>query len=123
VHHDHKTVAKDRADLEARGEIPHVSTRTDAAGRQQSATKPPKPQSVEELREQAEARTAAGFNAKIAAQKTLLRRLDGVLHDLKRQRTELLQIPLALRVPRARALLEAFGVSLHDLRPIDGNVR
>ena len=43
---DNKTVAKVRADLEARGEIPHVSTRTDSAGRKQPAAKPkpiPKP--------------------------------------------------------------------------------
>ena len=42
---DHKTVASVRAEQEARGEIPHVSTRTDSKGRQQPArkttTKPP----------------------------------------------------------------------------------
>ena len=36
---DNKTAAKVRADLEAREEIPHVSTRTDSAGRKQPATK------------------------------------------------------------------------------------
>ena len=43
---DHKTAAKVRDDLEARGEIPHVSERTDSAGRKQPARKPtrkPKP--------------------------------------------------------------------------------
>jgi hypothetical protein len=34
---DHKTVASVRAEQEARGEIPHVSTRTDTKGRQQPA--------------------------------------------------------------------------------------
>jgi hypothetical protein len=42
---DHKTVASVRAEQEARGEIPHVETRTDSKGRQQPArktsTKPP----------------------------------------------------------------------------------
>jgi hypothetical protein len=36
---DHKTVASVRAEQEARGEIPHVSTRTDSKGRQQPANK------------------------------------------------------------------------------------
>jgi hypothetical protein len=34
---DHKTVGAVRADLEGRGEIPHVSTRTDTSGRKQTA--------------------------------------------------------------------------------------
>ncbi len=46
---DHKTVASRRHKAEARGEIPHVSTHTDAVGRNQPATKPatkPKAQDV-----------------------------------------------------------------------------
>jgi hypothetical protein len=39
VHADHKTVAAVRADAEARGEIPHVETRSDSAGRRQPARK------------------------------------------------------------------------------------
>src|SRR5205814_8727156 len=38
---DHKTIGGLRAEKERRGEIPHVSTRTDTAGRQQPASKPP----------------------------------------------------------------------------------
>lgn len=38
---DHKTVGSVRDELEGRGEIPHVSERTDSVGRQQPATKPP----------------------------------------------------------------------------------
>jgi hypothetical protein len=37
---DHKTVAKVRAQQEARGEIPHAETRTDSKGRKQPAKKP-----------------------------------------------------------------------------------
>jgi hypothetical protein len=37
---DHKTVAPIRADLERRGEIPHVEARTDTKGRQQPVRKP-----------------------------------------------------------------------------------
>ena len=37
---DHKTVGKARAELEGRGDIPHVENRTDSKGRQQPATKP-----------------------------------------------------------------------------------
>jgi hypothetical protein len=36
---DHKTVASVRAEMEGRGEIPHVDTRTDSKGRQQPARK------------------------------------------------------------------------------------
>jgi hypothetical protein len=38
---DHKTVASVRNELEGRGEIPHVSTRGDAAGRQQPVRRAP----------------------------------------------------------------------------------
>ena len=38
---DHKTVAKVRAEQEARGEVPHVSIRTDTMGREQPAKKAP----------------------------------------------------------------------------------
>jgi hypothetical protein len=37
---DHKTVGKARAELEGRGEIPHVEKRTDAKGRKQPSAKP-----------------------------------------------------------------------------------
>jgi len=37
---DHKTVGVVRKDLQSRGEIPHVSTRTDSLGRSQPSTKP-----------------------------------------------------------------------------------
>lgn len=46
---DHKTVAPVRAQLENRGEIPHVSERRDSTGRQQPASKPtPRTPSVPE---------------------------------------------------------------------------
>jgi hypothetical protein len=37
---DHKTVGKVRTEMEGRGEIPHVATRTDTKGRMQLAKKP-----------------------------------------------------------------------------------
>jgi hypothetical protein len=39
---DHKTVGKARAELEGRGEIPHVEKRTDTKGRKQPSSKPKK---------------------------------------------------------------------------------
>jgi hypothetical protein len=39
---DHKKVGRVRADLEARGALPHVETRADSKGRQQPSTKPKK---------------------------------------------------------------------------------
>jgi hypothetical protein len=40
LHVDHKTVGSVRQEQERRGEIPHVSTRTDSKGRQQPARRP-----------------------------------------------------------------------------------
>jgi hypothetical protein len=40
---DHKTVGRVRADMEGRGELGHVDTRTDSLGRQQPASKPSRP--------------------------------------------------------------------------------
>ena len=54
---DHKTATKVRDDLEARGEVPHVSKRTDSAGRKQPARKPtrkPKPKPADEPKPQRE---------------------------------------------------------------------
>jgi hypothetical protein len=49
---DKNTVADERAKQESRGEIPHVSTRTDTRGRQQPAHKPrPSGQTSDEARE------------------------------------------------------------------------
>jgi hypothetical protein len=44
AHVDNKTVAAVRSNLEAREEIPHVTTRADTKGRRQPAVKPPRPQ-------------------------------------------------------------------------------
>ena len=44
VGRDHKTIATVRAEGEARGEIPHVETRTDSKGRKQPAHKAAKPE-------------------------------------------------------------------------------
>jgi hypothetical protein len=47
----HHTVADVRAEAERRGQIAHVATRTDTAGRQQPATKPPKlPSKLDQIR-------------------------------------------------------------------------
>ena len=43
---DHKTVAKERAAKERRGEIPHIATHTDSKGREQPAQKKPPPPKV-----------------------------------------------------------------------------
>jgi hypothetical protein len=43
VQADHKTVGTVRAEIERRGEIPHVEVRTDTKGRNQPATKPARP--------------------------------------------------------------------------------
>jgi hypothetical protein len=56
---DHKTIGSLRAENERRGEIPHVSSRTDSAGRQQPATKPAQPGKEAQLRAMREAHANA----------------------------------------------------------------
>jgi hypothetical protein len=53
---DHKTVASVRGEKVARGEIPHVATRTDTRGRKQAAHKPPPSSSKRAAADRAEAR-------------------------------------------------------------------
>lgn len=60
---DHKTVGARRGELQQRGEIPHVSARTDAAGRTQPATKTPAPATG------GEARTDAGQISEVPSPK------------------------------------------------------
>ena len=123
VDRDHKTVAKDRADLEARGEIPHVEKRTDSTGRQQPATKP-KPQSVEEWRRAVRERAAAEAEARSAGARQSPERfgiadeLEQVLRILRGDRSRIAQIPLAKRVALARGCLSLLDVTLDDLQPI-----
>jgi hypothetical protein len=52
---DGKTVGQVRADMERRAEIPHVETRTDAAGRQQPASRPRREIEAAEEHEQTDA--------------------------------------------------------------------
>ena len=116
---DHKTIATAvRADLVERGEIPHVATRTDSVGRQQSATKPPKPPSKEaqirSLREQKPVvvrppAAAPPPTDDVAALQALLLTLRG---DPRR----ITGIPLDKRVTMARTCLAWLNLTPDDLR-------
>lgn len=76
THVHHTTVATVRADLEGRGEISHVSTRTDTAGRQQPAIRhqpqPSKLKQIRALREQgASAAAPASYNSAARLRSTI----------------------------------------------------
>jgi hypothetical protein len=63
----HPTVAAIRRELEGSGDVERISTRTDAAGRQQPASKPPKPQSVEAWRRDMREQQAGEVEGRSAA--------------------------------------------------------
>jgi hypothetical protein len=66
---DHKTVGKVRKELEGRGEIPHVETRTDTKGRKQKAEKPDTP------------RRRAAREARVAPEAQERRRANDTVND------------------------------------------
>lgn len=57
---DHKTVSAARCELVGRGEIPHVDTRTDSAGRQQPAARAPAPADIPQKGKSADSDTLSG---------------------------------------------------------------
>src|SRR5262249_11952161 len=60
---DHKTRGADRAEQEARGEIPHVEARTDTKGRKQPAKKKSKKEQQRSFKERCELRDKLGLEA------------------------------------------------------------
>jgi hypothetical protein len=113
-----KTVTAVRHDLEGRSEIPNVSTRIDAAGRQQPASKPPKPlgkeATIRAMREQQFASSSESATNRFG----IADELEQVLRILRGDRSRIAQIPLAKRIALARGCLNLLDVTLDDLRPI-----
>lgn len=121
----HPTVATVRADLEQTGDVEKPSTRTDTAGRQQPAHKTPAevvhlptagaPQPTASA---ARDKAIAGFS--MVLHKHLAKTLNDLTRILASERDRVAEIPLAKRVAFARGYLNALGVSVDDLHPIEG---
>jgi len=117
-----KTVTAVRREMEGRSEIPNVATRTDAAGRRQPSRKSLSPGTTpsppHEAPAQARDKAIAGFSTVLHQQ--LAKTLDDLVRILGNERSRVAEIPLQKRVVIARGYLHILGVSLDDLRPIDG---
>jgi hypothetical protein len=107
VHHE--TVAATRQDLEGRGEIRHVETRTDSAGRQQPARKKAASTPAAQARDKA----VAGFSVLLHQQ--LPKTLDDLAKLLNGEGDRIREIPKQKRIVLARAYLDALGVVPDDL--------
>ena len=123
------TVGAVRATLVERGEVSKLDTRVGVDGVAQPATKPahkpaePAPRiAAEDLeRIRTEAPPFRGGNLRtidvVSAEKTALRQLDALVRDIQKASSTIRDLPLGLRVPRARLVLAAMGVKADDLRP------
>ncbi len=131
---DHKTAGNVRKELEGRGEIPHVSARTDTAGRQQPAHKPPthrqppaaivhnttpksaapvsKMDQARQLREQRFASVPASDPAR-----SLAGEIEAFRSMLKEQRPHVERIDRPARLRLARGLVGALGIDPAELAP------
>jgi ParB-like nuclease domain len=107
AHVDHKTVAAVRARAESRGEIPHVSKRTDSRGRKQPAkatAKSPKVLSRDDV-----GPDSAGERARLIARITELENEVGKLKSEANRRTHPLDVEadkIAERCRKIRAFLD-----------------
>jgi hypothetical protein len=112
-----KTVASVRRNMEERSEIPNVSTRTDTAGRQQPAAKPPRSPSKEAkirgLREQSTGQKSASRAASAVPD---LAELHSVLLMLQGDQGRIANLSIEKRVALARTCLDWLNVTLDDLR-------
>ena len=113
-----KTVASVRRDMEERSEIPNVSTRTDTAGRQQPAAKPPRPPSKEAqiraLREAAPVVVRAPITDAVPTDD--VDALQALLLTLRGDPRRIADIPLEKRIGMARTCLAWLNLTPDDLR-------
>jgi ParB-like chromosome segregation protein Spo0J len=114
----HPTVAAVRRELENSGDVEKFSTRSDTAGRQQPASKPPKPPSKEAqiraLREQ----KPAVIRSQAAAQPPTddVDALQALLLTLRGDPRRIAGIPLDRRIGMARTCLAWLNLTPDDLR-------
>lgn len=132
---DDKTAGNVRKELEGRAEIPHVSARTDTAGRQQPAHKPPghrqppaaivhnttprpAPVSKEQLRAMREDRAAPATAAPPSI--SLTAEIESFRVMLKDRRPHVELIERSLRLQLARGLVVALGIDPAELAASGG---
>jgi ParB-like nuclease domain len=127
---DHKTVGTRRAELEARGEIPHVEKRADTKGRSYpvhregtSASAPVATPDVIGSKADREARKAS--KAIIAFlgvlhEGDIYRRLDELLRMLGHEKKRIAELTKIQREVLARGFLALLDIPPDDLRPIVG---
>jgi ParB-like chromosome segregation protein Spo0J len=127
AHVDHKTVAARRTELEDRGEIPHVETRSDTKGRSfparrardagrasaRSAT------GLAKARENREANAVLAFS-QVLHEGDINRRLNDLLGLLRQEKTRITVLAESQREALARGFLDLLEISAEDLRPITG---
>jgi hypothetical protein len=126
------TVGQIRRDLEQKGDVSIIDTRTDSAGRQQPATKPPKPPSKEaqiralregrELEARSEipnvvTRTDSAGEPPTPPPMPDLDELKSVLAMLRGDPARIANLSLEKRVALARVCLAFLNLTVADLRP------
>ncbi len=126
---DHKTVATVRAKKERRGEIPHVETRADTKGRQQSAKKPTRrtmtsttSTSLAQQRNAEPASSGARNEAIIAIEKKRPADIvDAFIKICRDAQKEMLSIAEDRRLELVFEMAEVLGFGREDLRrALDG---
>jgi len=113
----HPTVATVRRELVETGDVENLSTRTDSVGRQQSATKPPKPPSKEaQIRALLEQKPVVVRPPAAAPPTDDVNALQALLLTLRGDPRRITGIPLEKRVTMARTCLAWLNLTLDDLR-------
>lgn len=118
----HKTVGRVRAEVEARGAGRHVESRVDSKGRVFPAHKERKARSSVLLTptyetEEPESGGVARY-VSVVRHGDILRNLNEIVRSLNPDKERITSYPAAARVALTRRVLELFGVSLDELRPI-----
>lgn len=124
---DHKTTGNVRKESEGRGEIPHVSARTDTVGRQQPvhrqppacvvANTVPRPAPLLSKEQQRRALREAQFAATPAADpvRALAEEIEAFRTSLKEQRPHVERIARPTRLRLARGVVVALGIDPTEL--------
>lgn len=118
------TVGQVRRELEEKGGVSIIDTRTDAAGRQQPARKLSEHareitrEKLEQIRAEAPKETDAPVTIdQLGDRKDVLRVLDEAIRLLLQRSAEVLALPRHVRSARAMRALNALGFSVSDLVP------
>ena len=119
----HKTVERIQDELEARGALRHVESKVDSKGRVYPAHKEKKARSSTALLTptyEAEEPDSSGVAGYVSAVRRgdILRNLNDFVQSLNPDKERIASYPAAARTALTRKVLELFGVSLDELKPI-----